>query len=116
MPDILIKNADAIVTMNAGRDELAGADVLIRGGIIAAVGHDLQDARLAAHQPDTDQLEPQPLDHGADDVGKATVDGSFGDKVGHVGFRISRDGKQKSGHSGPLAWIVGVRFGPRLRC
>jgi cytosine/adenosine deaminase-related metal-dependent hydrolase len=45
MPDILIKNADAIVTMNAGRDELAGADVLIRGGIIAAVGHDLQAAR-----------------------------------------------------------------------
>ena len=38
MQDILIKGADAIVTMNADRSELAGADLLIRGGQISAVG------------------------------------------------------------------------------
>jgi cytosine/adenosine deaminase-related metal-dependent hydrolase len=38
MQDILIKGAEVIVTMNAGRAELAGADLLIRGGQIAAVG------------------------------------------------------------------------------
>ena len=38
MSEILIKNADAVVTMNAARAELSGADVLIRGGVIAAVG------------------------------------------------------------------------------
>ena len=36
--DILIRNADVVVTMNATRDELARADVLVRGGVIAAVG------------------------------------------------------------------------------
>ena len=36
--EILIRQADAVVTMNASRAELAGADVLIRGGVIAAVG------------------------------------------------------------------------------
>ncbi|MDP3340719.1 8-oxoguanine deaminase [Frigidibacter sp.] len=41
MPEILIRNADAILTMNDTRAELAGADVLIRGGVIAAVGHGL---------------------------------------------------------------------------
>lgn len=41
MPDILVKSADAVVTMNAARAELAGADVLIAGGVIAAVGHGL---------------------------------------------------------------------------
>jgi cytosine/adenosine deaminase-related metal-dependent hydrolase len=35
---ILIRNADVVVTMNATRDELAGADVLVKGGVIAAVG------------------------------------------------------------------------------
>ena len=38
MPDILIRNATAVVTMNATRAEIAGGDVLIRGGVIAAVG------------------------------------------------------------------------------
>ncbi len=38
MSDILIKNADVVVTMNVTQDELAGADVLVRGGVIAAVG------------------------------------------------------------------------------
>ena len=38
MSEILIQNADAVVTMNATRAELRGADVLIRGGVIAAVG------------------------------------------------------------------------------
>jgi cytosine/adenosine deaminase-related metal-dependent hydrolase len=38
MSEILIRNADVVVTMNATRDELAGADVLVSGGVIAAVG------------------------------------------------------------------------------
>ncbi len=38
MGDVLIRGADVVVTMDAGRRELAGADVLISGGIIAAVG------------------------------------------------------------------------------
>jgi cytosine/adenosine deaminase-related metal-dependent hydrolase len=38
MTDILIKGAACVVTMDAGRRELAGADVLMRGGVIAAVG------------------------------------------------------------------------------
>ena len=38
MSEILFQNADAVVTMNASRAELRGADVLIRGGVIAAVG------------------------------------------------------------------------------
>ncbi len=38
MPDILIKNADAVVTMDETRREISGGDVLIRGGVIAAVG------------------------------------------------------------------------------
>ena len=41
MSEILIKNADTVVTMNATRDELRGADVLIKGGQIAAVGQGL---------------------------------------------------------------------------
>ncbi|MBI1416323.1 MAG: 8-oxoguanine deaminase [Limimaricola sp.] len=41
MPDILISNADTIVTMDDARRELHGADILIRGGAIAAIGHDL---------------------------------------------------------------------------
>jgi cytosine/adenosine deaminase-related metal-dependent hydrolase len=39
--EILIRNADVVVTMNPTRDELAGSDVLVRGGVIAAVGRDL---------------------------------------------------------------------------
>lgn len=41
MTDILIQNADAIVTMDDARRELAGADILIRDGIIAEVGQGL---------------------------------------------------------------------------
>lgn len=42
MVDLLIRNADVVVTMNATRDELAGADVLVRGGEIHAVGPGLK--------------------------------------------------------------------------
>jgi cytosine/adenosine deaminase-related metal-dependent hydrolase len=41
MPDILIRNAAAVVTMNSAREEIPGGDVLIRGGVIAAVGSNL---------------------------------------------------------------------------
>ena len=44
MNEILIKNADVVVTMNAERAEIAGGDILIRGGVIAQVGHNLQAA------------------------------------------------------------------------
>lgn len=38
MTDLLIRTADAVVTMNPGREELAGADVLVREGVIVGVG------------------------------------------------------------------------------
>lgn len=41
MPETLIRRADVVVTMDAMRRELAGADVLVRDGIIAAVGYGL---------------------------------------------------------------------------
>ena len=41
MSEILIRNADAVVTMDAGRREIAGGDVLVRGGVVAAVGRGL---------------------------------------------------------------------------
>ena len=41
MPDILIKGAIAVLTMDDARRELAGADVLVRDGVIAQVGVDL---------------------------------------------------------------------------
>ena len=41
MSEILIQGAAAVVTMNAARQEIAGADVLIREGVIAAVGQGL---------------------------------------------------------------------------
>ena len=44
MSEILIRNADVIVTMDATRRELNGADLLLRGGVIAAVGHELRTA------------------------------------------------------------------------
>lgn len=43
-PDILIQHAYHILTMDDGRAELRGADILIRGGVIAAIG-----VGLAAH-------------------------------------------------------------------
>ena len=42
MSEILIRNAEGLVTMNTARAEIAGGDVLIRGGVIAAVGQGLQ--------------------------------------------------------------------------
>lgn len=42
MADTLIRQADVIVTMDDDRRELQRADILIRDGAIAAVGHDLQ--------------------------------------------------------------------------
>jgi cytosine/adenosine deaminase-related metal-dependent hydrolase len=41
MSEILIKNACVVVTMDGARRELAGADVLVQGGVIAAVGQGL---------------------------------------------------------------------------
>ncbi|TMV07838.1 8-oxoguanine deaminase [Ruegeria sediminis] len=41
MTEILIRNADTILTMDDGRRELHGADILIRGGQIAEIGKDL---------------------------------------------------------------------------
>jgi cytosine/adenosine deaminase-related metal-dependent hydrolase len=41
MSEILIQNADTILTMDAKRRELHGADVLLRGGVVAAVGQGL---------------------------------------------------------------------------
>ncbi len=38
MDELLIRGATCVVTMDADRRELAGADVLIRGGVITAVG------------------------------------------------------------------------------
>ncbi|WP_375280408.1 8-oxoguanine deaminase [Pseudooctadecabacter sp.] len=45
--EILIKGALAVVTMDDDRRELSGADVLIRGGVIAEIG-------LAIHAPNAD--------------------------------------------------------------
>ena len=42
--EILIRNADFVVTIDGARRELAGADVLIRGGVIAGVGTGLTGA------------------------------------------------------------------------
>ncbi|MEO6299891.1 MAG: 8-oxoguanine deaminase [Paracoccaceae bacterium] len=42
--EILIRNATAVVTMNADRAEIAGGDVLLRGGVIATVGSGLTTA------------------------------------------------------------------------
>jgi cytosine/adenosine deaminase-related metal-dependent hydrolase len=41
MPDILIRNADIVVTMNAARQELLSADIHLRDGVIQAVGSSL---------------------------------------------------------------------------
>ena len=44
MPELLIRNADHLLTMNDAREELRGGDILIRDGVIAAVGHGLTSA------------------------------------------------------------------------
>lgn len=41
MTELLIRNARVLVTMNPAREEIAGGDLLIRGGVIAAVGRGL---------------------------------------------------------------------------
>ncbi len=41
MPDLLIRNASVILTMDDARSELADADILISDGVIAAIGADL---------------------------------------------------------------------------
>ena len=41
MPELLLKNADHILTMDDQRRELHGADILLRDGVIAAIGLDL---------------------------------------------------------------------------
>jgi cytosine/adenosine deaminase-related metal-dependent hydrolase len=42
MRDILIKGAEVVATMDGARREIAGGDVLIRGGVIAEVGQGLR--------------------------------------------------------------------------
>jgi cytosine/adenosine deaminase-related metal-dependent hydrolase len=44
MPDYLIRNADVVVTMDAVRRELRGADLYLRDGLILAVGTGLAQA------------------------------------------------------------------------
>ena len=39
----LIRNADVVVTMNPARDELVGADILVKDGVIKAIGAGLQN-------------------------------------------------------------------------
>ena len=38
MSEILIQNADTILTMDASRRELHGADIVIRDGVIMQIG------------------------------------------------------------------------------
>ena len=44
MSEILIKSADVVLTMNDARDELHGADVLLRDGQIVEIGHNLHSS------------------------------------------------------------------------
>jgi cytosine/adenosine deaminase-related metal-dependent hydrolase len=41
MTETLIKHADHIITMDDQRHELQGADILLRGGVVAAIGQNL---------------------------------------------------------------------------
>ena len=52
MSHLLIRNAHSVLTMNDTRDELAGADIRVRGGVIAEVGFHLDphDAEVIAAQ------------------------------------------------------------------
>lgn len=50
-PDLLIRHADHVLTMDDARRALRGADILIRGGVIAAIG-----PGLAAHHPEAEVL------------------------------------------------------------
>lgn len=44
MREILIRNADSVLTMDDSRRELAGADILLRDGVIADIGVGLETA------------------------------------------------------------------------
>ena len=44
MTDLLIRNADVVVTMNATRAELAKTDIYLRDGVVLALGRDLAPA------------------------------------------------------------------------
>ncbi len=46
MTDIILKSADCILTMDDGDTELAGADIRIRDGVIAEIGHGLTGGEL----------------------------------------------------------------------
>jgi cytosine/adenosine deaminase-related metal-dependent hydrolase len=41
MPEVLVRNADVLVTMDGTRREIAGGDLLMRDGVIVAVGQGL---------------------------------------------------------------------------
>ena len=49
MAETLIKNADIVLTMDDARRELKGADILIRDGVIAAVGQGLETQGAAVN-------------------------------------------------------------------
>ncbi|WP_394178179.1 8-oxoguanine deaminase [Yoonia maritima] len=49
MAETLIKNADIVLTMDDARRELKGADILIRNGVIAAVGQGLETQGAAVN-------------------------------------------------------------------
>ena len=49
MTEWLIKDAAHIVTMDDDRRELAGADILLRDGVIAAIGRDLATTGEVVH-------------------------------------------------------------------
>ncbi len=42
MTDVLIKNADVMLTMDDTRRELHGADILIHDGVIAQIGQNIR--------------------------------------------------------------------------
>ena len=42
MAEILIRGADHVLTMNEAREELRGADILLRDGVIAGIGEGLE--------------------------------------------------------------------------
>jgi len=46
MTDIIIKSAGCILTMDDAETELAGADIRIRGGVIAEIGYGLEDGEI----------------------------------------------------------------------
>ena len=42
MPEILLKNADTVLTMDDDRRELSAVDIRLRDGVIAEIGKDLE--------------------------------------------------------------------------